>query len=99
MQRSLAAILVFLMLFLALGLVSIVSAGARQGSLEPGQAPAPSNVLRARLITAITVLVVVAVLFLGRRWGGSEPQDYQRGVYFFRPPPAKLTLEICTRPV
>jgi len=93
MQRSLAAVLVFLMLFLALGLVSIVSAGARQGSLEPGQAPAPSNVLRARLITAITVLVVVAVLFLGRRWWGSEAKDFQRGVDFFSPPAAKITLE------
>jgi hypothetical protein len=93
MPRSLAAVLIFLVLFLALGLISIVNAGVRQGSLGPGQTPAPSNVLRARMITAITVLVVVAVLYRGRVWWGSEASDYQRGVDFFKPPAAKITLQ------
>jgi hypothetical protein len=93
MQKPLAAVLIFLMLFLAVGLISIASASVRQGSLEPGQAPPASNLLWSRWVMAITALVVVAILYLGKLWWGAEARDYQKGVNFFKPPAAQITLE------
>jgi hypothetical protein len=93
MQKPLAAVLIALMLFLSLGLISIVSASVRQGSLDPGAAPAPSNLRRSRVIGAITSLVVLMILYLGRAWWTAEAKDYQAGVDFYKPPEAKITLE------
>jgi hypothetical protein len=93
MQKPLAAVLIFLTLFLAIALVSIASASVRQGSLEPGQAPTASNLLWSRWVMAITALVVVAVLYLGNLWWGAEARDYQQGVNFFKPPAAQITLK------
>ena len=93
MQKPLAAVLIGLMLFLAGGLVSIVSASVRLGSLEPGQVAAPSNLRRSRLMIVITMLVVVATLCFGRAWWNAEARDYQRSVDFFKPPAAEVTLE------
>src|SRR5262249_20699919 len=48
MPKLLAAVLIFLMLFLGLGLVSIVGACVGQASLEPGQLPMTSSLRRSR---------------------------------------------------
>jgi hypothetical protein len=93
MQKPLAAVLIALMLFLSFGLISIVSASVRQGSLEAGQAPSPSNLHRSRVMMAITAVVVVTILCFGRAWWTAEGRDYQSGVDFFKPPEATITLE------
>jgi hypothetical protein len=92
MQKSLGWLLFALMVFLAVGVVSIVGAGVREGNLEPGASPGPSNQRRARLIMVTTGVVVVAILYLGRAWWDVAASSYQRGVDFFKPPVAETSL-------
>jgi hypothetical protein len=92
MQKSLGWLLFFLMLFLAVGVVSIVEAGVREGNLEPGASPQPSNLRRAKLIMAVTAVLVAAILYLGRAWWGAEARNYQGDVDFFKPPVAETSL-------
>jgi hypothetical protein len=92
MQKSLGWLLFALMAFLAVGVVSIVGAGVREGNLEPGANPGSSNQRRAKLIMATTAVLVVAILYLGRAWWGAEARSYQRGIDFFKPPAAETSL-------
>jgi hypothetical protein len=92
MQKSLGWLLLFLMAFLAIGVVSIVGAGVREGNLEPGASPAPSNQRRAKLIMATTAALVISILYLGRAWWGAEARSYQRDIDFFKPPAAETSL-------
>ncbi len=93
MERSLGGLLGFLMVFLAVGLVFIAGAAAREGNLEPGEAPSPAKNRRARIVMAITAVVVVGILFLGKAWWGAEATNYRRTVSFFKPPEAVTHLE------
>jgi hypothetical protein len=93
MQKSLGWLLFALMAFLAVGVVSIVGAGVREGNLEPGTRAGRSNQRRARLIMATTAVLVVAILYLGRAWWGVEARGYQRDVDFFKPPSAETSLQ------
>jgi hypothetical protein len=92
MQKSLSWLLFALMVFLAVGVVSIVGAGVREGNLEPGVSPAPSNQRRSTLIMVTTAVVVLTILYLGRSWWGVEARSYQRDVDFFKPPAAETSL-------
>src|SRR5579863_1787271 len=78
MERSLGGLLRFLMVFLAVGLVFIAGAASREGNLEPGEAPWPARTRRARVVMAITAIVVLGILFLGRAWWGAEATNYKR---------------------
>jgi hypothetical protein len=93
MERSLGGLLGFLMVFLAVGLVFIAGAAAREGNLEPGETPSPAKKRRARIVMAITAVVVVGILFLGKAWWGAEATNYRRTVSFFKPPEAVTQLE------
>ena len=42
---------------------------------------------------AITAVVVLGILFLGKAWWGAEATNYKRGVNFFKPPEAETHLE------
>ena len=92
MQQSLGWPLFALTLFLAVGVVSIVYAGVREGNLEPGADPAPSNRRRAQSVAVVTAVLVVGILYMGRAWWGAEARDYQRHVDFFKSPIAETTL-------
>ena len=92
MQKSLAGLLLALMLLLAVGAVSIVGAVVREGNLEGGEVPSDARKRRARRAMAATAIVVVILLFLGRIWWGSDATDFQRRVDFFKPPAAALKL-------
>jgi hypothetical protein len=93
MDKPLKGILGLLMVFLAAGIVFIAGAAVREGNLAPGETPAPGKIRRAKLVMAITAVVVVGVLYLGRAWWGAEAGNYERGVNFFKPPSAETTLE------
>jgi hypothetical protein len=93
MERSLGGLLGFLMVFLAVGLVFIAGAASREGNLEPGETPSPAKARRARIVMAITAVVVLGILFLGKAWWGAEATSYKRGVNFFKPPEAETQLE------
>jgi hypothetical protein len=93
MERSLSGLLGFLMVFLAVGLVFIAGAAAREGNLEPGETPSLAKNRRARIVMAITAVVVLGILFLGKAWWGAEATNYKRTVSFFKPPLAETEIE------
>jgi hypothetical protein len=97
MERSLGGLLGFLMVFLAVGLVFIAGAASREGNLEPGETPSPRKTRRARIVMAITAVVVLGILFLGKAWWGAEATNYKRNVNFFKPPEAETQLENTNR--
>jgi hypothetical protein len=92
MQKSLAGLLLALMLFLAVGVVFIVGAIVREGNLEGGEIPSDSRKRRARRAMLVTAVLVTVLLFLGKAWWGVNAADFQRRVDFFKPPAAALKL-------
>src|SRR6266849_1904417 len=93
MERPLWGLLAFLMMFLAVGVIFIAGAAVREGNLGPGETPSPGRVRRARVVMALTAVVVVGILYLGRTWWSSEASNYQRRVNLFKPPSAETKLE------
>jgi len=93
MPSSLRWLLLLLTVLLAVGLVSIVGAGAREGNLEWGLASGPSNARRARVVMGITAVAVIGILYLGKAWWRADARSYQDVINFFKPPRADATLE------
>jgi len=93
MERSLGGLLFGLMLFLAVGLVFIAGAAAREGNLEPGQEVTPARKRRARMVMAVTAVVVFGIIFLGNAWWGSEARSYAGAINYFKPPAADTELQ------
>ncbi|PYT19166.1 MAG: hypothetical protein DMG59_01480 [Acidobacteria bacterium] len=81
MQKTLGALLFIMMIVLAVGLVSIVGAGAREGQLEPGVAPNPRSKRRARILMFVTAAIVVLILWGGERWWTAEANNYSDYIY------------------
>jgi hypothetical protein len=81
MQKTVGAILLALGLVLTIGIVSIAGAGAREATVEPGQAPDTRRVRSARVAMAAVAIGAVGVLWLGRQWWGSEEGDYMRVIF------------------
>ena len=81
MQSGMGLALLPALLVLAIGLVSIVGAGVREGQLAPGKSVDPAHRLRSRIAMASTAVVIVATLWLGNSWWDSEAGWYQRIVF------------------
>ncbi len=81
MQTAIGAGLFLMMIVLALGLVSIVGAGAREAQLDAGKAPDRSSKVRARILMASTAAFIVVVLWAANRWWASEADGYAGYVY------------------
>jgi hypothetical protein len=81
MQTGVGALLFGLMLVLAVGIVSIVGAGVREGQLDPGMVAPPARVRRARVMMAVTAALVAAMLYFGNKWWGAEASNYSRIIY------------------
>jgi len=81
MQRGLGVLLFAFMVLLACGLVSIAGAAVREGELELGAMPTPSQVRRSRRVMGVAAVLVAGVVYLGGRWWSLEARDYAASVY------------------
>lgn len=79
--------------FLFAGLVTIVGAAVREGSLAPGEAPTPQTRKRARNAMVLTTILVGVLLAGGWRWWNAEDASYARSMYR----PFKMTSAITQR--
>ena len=68
MQRGLGVVLFILMIFLSVGLVSIIAVSVREAQLEPGITPSAVDVRRKRVGMAIGAVLVLSILVGGRFW-------------------------------
>jgi hypothetical protein len=93
MGKPLAGLLVIMMLVLGIGVISIARAGAREGSLERGEVPGASSARGAKIVTAVTIILVAGLVYLGKSWWKLEDDVYQSRVAFYQPPTAVTTLE------
>ncbi len=91
MQKALGALLFALMIFLAVGIVSIAWAAAREGSLAPGVAPERSNMRKGRIALIVATVLVLGMLFLGNTWWDSEASTQKQDM-LYKAPPLKASL-------
>jgi hypothetical protein len=91
MQRGLGVALFALLVLLVVGVVSIAGAAVREAELEPGAAPMPSQVQRARRVMAFAAILVGGLVYLGGRWWKLEARNYVASVY--KSPPLSASLE------
>jgi len=81
MGGGLGALLSGLMLILCVGMISIVSAMAREAGLEAGEVPDPRARRRGRIAAGIATVVVAAIVAFGSWWWSAEASRYARYVY------------------
>ena len=81
MQFALGVTLFVMMTVLAVGLVSIVGAGVREGQLEPGMQAATRSKRRARVLMGATAILVILILWAGDRWWTAEASEFAGGLY------------------
>ena len=81
MQKSLGVGLLGLMLFLMIGIVSIVGAGVREAQLEPGVAPTERNRRRGAIVMGLSFVLVCGAVYLGNKWWNSEANVYAQNMY------------------
>ena len=93
MEKPLGGLLLFLMAFLAIGIVFIAGAAVREGNLGPNETVTAARARRAKVVMAITAIIVVGILYLGRAWWGTEASNYERTVNYYKAPTAETILE------
>ena len=81
MQFALGVTLFAMMIVLAVGLVSIVGAGVREGQLEPGMQATTRSKRRARILMGATAALVILILWSGDRWWAAEASDFAGDLY------------------
>ncbi len=81
MKRGMGALLIVLGALLFVGILSIVSASAREGSLPLGENPSMDSVKRARTAAAVAAGVVTLALIGGAKWWNVAEADYRRRLY------------------
>lgn len=93
MEKPLGGLLLFLMVFLAIGIIFIAGAAVREGNLGPNETVTSGRARRARMVMATTAVIVLGILYLGRAWWGTEASNYERTVNYYKAPIAETTLE------
>lgn len=81
LDKQMGAGLAAMGVFLFAGLVTIVGAAVREGSLAPGEVPTAQATRRARIAMAATSLLLVVLLAGGWRWWNAEDTAYARTMY------------------
>lgn len=90
MQRPLGMGLGFLGLILCLGMAGIVAAAVRESRLKPGVEAPASRRRRALIASAVTLVVVAGMVYLGDKWWNVEAASYASDIY--RPMDLRPTL-------
>jgi hypothetical protein len=86
MQKALGTLLFVLMLALAIGIVSIAGAAAREGGLPASATPSPQNRRLGRIAMAVASVLVVTVLAFGNWWWNSQAAEMKQTVLYSAPP-------------
>ena len=81
MDRALGIGLSAFGLFLVVGLLTIVGAGAREATLEPDAEPDAARSRRAWLARGVAAVIITGTLVGGRAWWKFEDGRYASGVY------------------
>lgn len=81
MQLRLGAVLTFMMILLACGLVLIVGASVREAKLPNGMRPSSEQLQHGRTAMATALIVVIGILGLGRWWWSTSEAQYRENVY------------------
>jgi hypothetical protein len=68
-------------LFLFVGMVTIIGAAVREGTLPPGALPSSANRSRARLAMIGASTMLALILFGGWRWWHAEDLNYRRNIF------------------
>src|SRR5262249_46048513 len=93
MQRALGILLFCCMLFLTIGVVSIVGALLREGRLPPGEAPTRHDFRRAQIAMSGAFVLVLIVIGLGKAWWNVAASDSQGQTWSANSPRALATLQ------
>jgi hypothetical protein len=91
LDPRLGATLSVLGVFLFAGLVTIIGAAVREGSLSPGTEPTPATRMRARRAMLGTSVVLALLLFGGWKWWNSEDANFRK--FIFKPFASRAVIE------
>jgi hypothetical protein len=91
LDPRLGAALSVLGVVLFTGLVTIIGAAVREGSLPPGSEPTPVTRMRARRAMLGTSAVLAVLLFGGWKWWNSEDASFRR--FIFKPFASSAVIE------
>jgi hypothetical protein len=86
MQRGLGALLFALMLLLAVGIISIAGAAAREGILASAVTPSSRNVHLGRIAMVVSTVLVLTILALGNWWWDAQAADLKHTMLYNAPP-------------
>jgi hypothetical protein len=92
MQKSLGALLFGCMIFLSIGIVSVVGASVREAQLQPGEAPTVKGLHKARTAMFGTVALLLIVVCLGNAWWKADAGNSQTQTWSSNSPSALATL-------
>ena len=93
MQKSLGALLFGCMIFLAVGIISVVGASVREAQLQPGDAPTVKGLRRARIAMFGASALLLIVICLGNAWWKVDASNSQAQTWSSNSPNALATLQ------
>jgi hypothetical protein len=86
MEKALGALLFGLMVFLAVGIVFIAGAAAREGGLAAAAVPSGRNRRLGQIAMAVAAVLIITVLALGNWWWNAQAADLKRNMIYSTPP-------------
>src|SRR5579863_5142156 len=92
MQKSLGALLLGCMIFLAIGIVSVVGAAVREAQLQPGEAPTARGLRNARIAMFGASALLLIVICLGNAWWKVDARNSQAQTWSSNSPNSLATL-------
>lgn len=81
MKKGMGAMLAALGLFLFAGAVTLIVSGVRESTLPPGELPDESRRRRARIVGAVSAILLALALWQGRVWWNNVNAEAQDDIY------------------